>query len=160
MITANQLIVHAIGDYILQSDWMANQKTSRHLPCAVHAISYTLVFLLLTQSILALLAICITHFVIDRWRLARYICWAKNWLAPPAPVPGLYKGNLPPEGGVIEIIGWPTPVTSWRYANKPWSACSKTGYDPARPDFHSVWLLIITDNILHILINAAAIRWL
>lgn len=82
MITADQLLAHAIGDYILQSDWMACEKPSRHIAAAVHAVCYTLPFLLLTRSPIALAAICGSHFVIDRWRLARYVVWAKNWIGP------------------------------------------------------------------------------
>ena len=48
MFTADQLVAHAVGDYILQSDWMANEKTKRSLAAAVHALTYALPFLLLT----------------------------------------------------------------------------------------------------------------
>jgi hypothetical protein len=40
MITADQILIHAIGDYILQSDWMANEKTKRWFPAACHALVY------------------------------------------------------------------------------------------------------------------------
>ena len=79
MITADQLFAHAVGDYIIQSDWMATEKTKKSLAAAVHAVTYTLPFLFLTTQVLALAVICGTHFVIDRWRLARFVCWAKNW---------------------------------------------------------------------------------
>lgn len=82
MITADQLIAHVVGDYVLQSDWMANEKTKRSVAAAVHALTYALPFLLLTRSPLALLIIVATHFVIDRWRLARFVVWLKNQLAP------------------------------------------------------------------------------
>lgn len=85
MITADQLVAHAVGDYILQSDWMATEKTKRSLAAAVHALTYTLPFLFITRSPAALALICGTHFVIDRWRLARYVVWAKNWLGPNRP---------------------------------------------------------------------------
>lgn len=82
MFTADQLVAHVIGDYVLQSDWMALEKTKKSLAAAVHAVTYTLTFLFITQSVPALLVIAGTHFVIDRWRLARYVVWAKNLLAP------------------------------------------------------------------------------
>lgn len=82
MITADQLVAHAVGDYILQSDWMANEKTKRSTAAFAHAFTYTLPFFLLTQRPVPLLVILGSHFVIDRWRLARYVVWAKNWLAP------------------------------------------------------------------------------
>lgn len=83
MITADQLVAHAVGDYILQSDWMANQKTRRTYAAAIHALAYSVPFLFLHPSSGAWGAIVATHFVIDRWRLARYVVWAKNWPATP-----------------------------------------------------------------------------
>lgn len=129
MITAAQLVAHGIGDYLLQSDWQASEKTKHWMPAAVHAVTYGLPFLFLTRSPLALFVIIGTHFIIDHWRLARYLVWAKNFLAP---------------------IGY----------NKPWSECSGTGYPPEKPAWLSVWLLIIADNITHVLLNALAIRYL
>lgn len=84
LIVADQIVAHLVGDYLIQSNWMASEKTSRSLPAALHALTYSLPFLLLTRAPEALLAIAITHFVIDRWRLARYLCWAKDQLVPKA----------------------------------------------------------------------------
>lgn len=130
MITADQLVAHAVGDYVLQSDWMATEKTKKSVAALAHVLTYGLPFLFLTQSILALAVIVGTHFVIDRWRLARFVVWAKNWLAPPEEQ---------------------TP---------PWIYCRATGYPPDRPAWLVVWLLIIADNVMHVLINGAAIWWL
>jgi len=77
-----QLLLHLFGDYVIQSDWMAQKKTSESVPALVHAITYTLPFAILTGSWQALVVICLTHFVIDRWRLARYVCWIKNIPSP------------------------------------------------------------------------------
>lgn len=76
------LAAHMVGDYIFQSDWMAAEKTKRWWPAVAHGVTYTLPFLLVTRSPLALLFICGTHIVIDHWRLARYVVWAKNQLVP------------------------------------------------------------------------------
>lgn len=78
------LIAHMLGDYVIQSDWMAAEKTKRWWPAVAHAATYTLPFLIVTRSPLALLVIGVTHAVIDRYRLARHVCWAKNQLAPAA----------------------------------------------------------------------------
>jgi hypothetical protein len=75
-----QLLLHLIGDYITQTDWMATEKTKRNVAAAAHAFVYALPFLLLTQSALALFLICYSHFLIDRYRLARYVVFAKNWV--------------------------------------------------------------------------------
>src|SRR5678815_493843 len=45
VITPGQLIAHAVGDYIFQSDWMANNKTKRSWPAAIHATTYAVSFL-------------------------------------------------------------------------------------------------------------------
>lgn len=87
LITADQLLCHLCGDYGLQSDWMATGKT-KSLPIAlVHALFYALPFLLLQPSLVAWLVIFSTHAVIDRYRLARYVVWAKEWLSPVRPPP-------------------------------------------------------------------------
>jgi hypothetical protein len=84
VITANQLVAHLVGDYLLQSDYMATGKTRSNTAALLHAFTYTLPFLFLSQQFLPLLVIGYTHFVIDRWRLARYVVFAKNFLAPRA----------------------------------------------------------------------------
>lgn len=77
-ITADQLLAHAVGDYVLQSEWMATRKGRDSVAAALHAFVYTLPFLLLTREPAALAFIAGTHFVIDRWRLARFVVWLKN----------------------------------------------------------------------------------
>ena len=95
MFTADQLVAHAVGDYILQAHWMATEKTKRHVAAAVHAITYTLPFVLLTQSVAALAVICGTHFLVDRYRLARFVVWAKNGARGPVTATG-YAEDVPP----------------------------------------------------------------
>lgn len=75
-----QLLIHLWGDYITQTDWMAQEKTKRNFAALCHTIVYTIPFMLITQSILALNIIGITHYFIDRYRLARYVVFAKNWI--------------------------------------------------------------------------------
>lgn len=135
--TADQLVAHAVGDYVLQSDWMANEKTKSSLAAAIHALSYLFPFLLLTHSIPVLAVMAGTHFVIDRWRLARWVVLAKNLALPPA------------ENDTWQEIQAP---------NGRWDLA--TGSPKERPAFLSVWLLIIVDNLMHVAINAAALRWL
>lgn len=76
-----QLILHLAGDYVTQSDWMAQEKTKKMWPAFVHATVYSLPFLLIASP-LAVLVIWITHLIIDRFRLAKYVAYAKNFLAP------------------------------------------------------------------------------
>lgn len=120
------VLAHMVGDYLIQNDWMAREKTKRWWPAIVHAVTYGIPFVALTQSPWALAVIVGTHAVIDRYRLARHFVWFRNQFAPFA-----YR---PPH----------TP----------------TGMMPGTAEWMSVWLLIIADNLIHILINIAAVAWL
>jgi len=81
-----QLILHLIGDYVTQSDWMAQQKTKSTFAALCHATIYSLPFLLIGNA-RAVFVIWVTHFLIDRFRLARYVVFAKNFMCPrPWPV--------------------------------------------------------------------------
>lgn len=76
------ILAHLIGDYLIQSHWMATEKTKRWWPAITHAVTYGLPYLMVTRSPLALSVIVVTHAVIDHYRLARHAVWAKNRLAP------------------------------------------------------------------------------
>lgn len=76
------ILAHLVGDYLIQSDWMAQEKTKRWLPAIVHGLTYTLPYILVTQSVTALAVIGGTHIVIDRYRLARQVVWLKNNVGP------------------------------------------------------------------------------
>lgn len=146
-ISADALVAHAVGDYLLQSDWMATEKTRRSAAAAAHVVTYTLPFLFLTRSVPALTFVAATHFAIDRWRLARYVVWAKNFLAPVRRVEKLPRFD----DGTTPMV--------WQSDGSPWWRCKSTGYDKDRPAFLAVWLLIIADNILHVLCNGLALHW-
>jgi hypothetical protein len=74
-----QLIAHMIGDYVIQNNWMAQNKL-RSTPIAIlHGLVYTLPFLLLTGSWLSLAIIASTHIVIDRFTLAKKWCQLANF---------------------------------------------------------------------------------
>lgn len=76
------ILAHLVGDYVLQTDHMAATKTQRWGPAIAHGLAYTLPYALITQSPAALAVIAGTHVVIDHYRLARYVVWAKNQVAP------------------------------------------------------------------------------
>jgi hypothetical protein len=126
---AEAILAHLVGDYLLQSHWMATEKTKRWWPAIVHAVTYGLPYLVLTRSVPALAVIVGTHAVIDHYRLARHFSWAKNLVGP--------RGH-----------------------NPPWRDCKTTGYPEDTPIWLAVWLMIISDNTIHLLINVAALRWL
>lgn len=125
------LLAHLVGDYVLQNHWEATQKTSKNLPAFSHAAKYTAGFLTVTRNPKALAVIGGTHFVLDRFRLAKQLSWAKNQVAVPADM---------------------------RYA---WAEGKENaGYPEGVPPWLSTWLMIITDNTVHLLINEWVInRW-
>jgi hypothetical protein len=98
------LLAHLVGDYLLQSHWMATEKTKRWWPAVVHALTYGLPFLLVTRSPLALAVIVGTHAVIDRYRLARHLVWAKNQLAP---------ASHRPSWADARATGYPSDTPPW-----------------------------------------------
>lgn len=121
---AEVLVAHLVGDYVLQSHWMATEKVTKWFPAIVHGVVYGLPFLLITQSFWALFVIVVTHIIIDRYRLAKHISWLKNQMGP--------KRTRPAD-------------------------LSNAGYSAETPTWLSTWLMIITDNTVHILINIGAI---
>ena len=127
-IASSQIMAHMVGDYLLQSDWMAQNKTKSAFPAIAHAVMYSIPFLFFAPSIMAISFIVGTHYLIDRYRLARYVVYAKNRLS---------------------------PCSEWA----EWDSCKNTGYSIDRPLWLSVWLLIIADNILHVLLNAIALSF-
>lgn len=78
-----QLILHLFGDYILQTDWMAKNKTRLIWIATLHAAVYSTPFLLLSPSMAAIAVMFATHVVVDRYRLARFVVFAKNKVTEP-----------------------------------------------------------------------------
>lgn len=123
-----QLLCHLAGDYLLQSHDMATKKTNQSKWAFYHCAMYTVPFLFITQTFWQLFLIASTHFLIDRYRLARYLVIWKN----------IYLGD------VMQVV-------SKQWWNELYN--TPTGYPDGTPAFLSVWLLIIADNTLHLIIN-------
>lgn len=98
------LIAHVVGDYLFQSSWMTREKATRWSPAAAHALTYGLPFLVITQNPAALVVIVATHAVIDRYRLARYVVWATDHLAPAGSVP---------QWSECQVTGYSPDVPAW-----------------------------------------------
>lgn len=77
-----QLIFHGIGDYLIQNDWMALNKKKitwqGELACHLHCITYSLPFLFITTW-QAVIAIYVTHYIIDRTNIVGWFLAVKNW---------------------------------------------------------------------------------
>lgn len=74
-------IGHLIGDFLFQTSWMAQYKSTRWLPLTVHVCVYTLAITLVAWTrggipVWAIAFIWVTHFCIDRVTLGAW--WAKN----------------------------------------------------------------------------------
>ena len=104
LITADQILAHMVGDYLLQSHWMATEKTKKSVAALAHALCYSVPFMFLSTSTSALVVIAVTHFIIDRWRLARFVVAAKNALSPPA------DGSV---GRYMTATGYPEETPTW-----------------------------------------------
>jgi hypothetical protein len=132
-----QLLVHLFADYWLQNDWMALNKKEHWLPAIVHGLIYTLPFLILTRSPWALLIICITHIIIDHTNIVGKLNQIKNW--------DFKEDNYAFLDSQVPLGEIMAPI--------------KDGYF-GRPFAIRVWLIIIQDNILHLIINYLCLRYL
>lgn len=97
-------LAHLVGDYLIQSHWMAIEKTSKWLPAVAHGITYTLAYMLLTLNPWALLIIGGTHIIIDHYRLARHVVFIKNFLGPRRTWPTWKDSNK---------TGYPSTTPDW-----------------------------------------------
>lgn len=75
--------MHLTGDYLLQNDWMAENKgkysLKGYIACLMHCFLYTSMFVLFLFPLRSCLVIFITHFLIDKYRMAILWCRLKNW---------------------------------------------------------------------------------
>jgi hypothetical protein len=130
MMPGEALLAHLVGDYLLQTDWMAREKVRRLWPAIIHGLAYSLPFLLITRSPWALLIIGGTHAVLDRYRAATYVIWARNLIGP--------RGSRVPRKEALANYGFAASV----------------------PPGLAMALMIVSDNTIHMLVNAAALGWL
>lgn len=172
MITWIQIVCHIFGDYFLQSDWMATKKAKQSSACLVHAIFYTVPFLIITQNWLPLLLIGGTHFIIDRFSLAKYLVYAHNFLAP------CFTFCLNPRSkNYLKFTAW-RPYPEFKYC-EPFGFVNiggintkavAGGYQPEikkmkikqqyeRPHYIQFIVYLIYDNTLHVLINGAVLTY-
>jgi hypothetical protein len=99
-------LAHLFGDYVVQTDHMARTKTAPDgaASAAAHAATYTACYLPLTRNPRALAIIGGTHYVIDRYRLAKHLVWLRNQAAPTA---SRYpRGKANPFGGHPDQPDW------------------------------------------------------
>jgi hypothetical protein len=66
------IYAHLIGDYLLQSDWMAKGKKVSSWICLVHIVAYMIPFLFCGLVWWQLLLIGVQHYLQDR---TNFIAW-------------------------------------------------------------------------------------
>lgn len=71
------IIGHLVGDFLLQNNWMANQKEKNWLALALHSLVYTITVYLFSLiaggiSLLAVVIIFVTHIILDQRSLVRW----------------------------------------------------------------------------------------
>jgi hypothetical protein len=146
-----QLILHLVGDYLLQSEHMAERKRSSSVWAGIHAVTYALPFWLLHPSWAAWSVICGSHFLIDRFGLARYLVWAKNVVL------GLWPMWL------LDRIERDADLDE-RWKNDcrrlSWENCRTTGYPAELQPWQAAFLIIVADNAMHLAINWVSLEWL
>ena len=150
-----QLLCHVFGDYFLQSDYLALNKSKNSWVCLAHVILYTSCFLILTVSWKSLLVIGVTHFLLDRFHtpLRRFI-WLRNHLNPNWEYAEYEKCSMTGYYDTIEKdINPSNRVTLTRKIEVT------NGHSP-RLNYVTIWLYIVHDNFLHLLTNYLAIRYL
>lgn len=125
-----QLLLHLFGDFIVQNDHVALNKKKNTLKgwlyCTWHCITYALPFILITNWY-AVIGIALTHFIIDKTNIVAY------FLA--------FRNNVKYTQCVCNGKRF------WKYD------ISNFGFLPERPFAITIWLLIFTDNTLHLMCN-------
>lgn len=145
-------LCHFIGDFWLQSDWMALNKNTKTFNCLVHVIVYTSVFLFITTSWKVLLFIGVTHFIIDRWPfILKRLIWWKNHL----PLGEYPHWNYCNSTGYYDD----SPYNTWKPEGKSKEDMDKYWGKP-RHFFITMWIYITIDNTLHLLCNLVALTLL
>ena len=64
--TMHWIYAHLIGDYLLQNDWMAQNKKKKDLACIAHVAAYMVPFLFCGFNGWQLLLIASQHYALDR----------------------------------------------------------------------------------------------
>jgi hypothetical protein len=69
------LLGHLVGDYLFQTDWMAENKKSQSLPCFIHSVVWAGCVILFTGwGWIPFIFLTVIHFIQDRTYIVR------NWM--------------------------------------------------------------------------------
>lgn len=73
MIYYVSILLHILGDYVLQPGRMAIRKSESSWVCLQHVLIYSLPFLLICDPLWTLLLVATPHFIVDRFSLAKHL---------------------------------------------------------------------------------------
>ena len=79
-----ELIAHLIGDYVLQSHWQTTEKVKKSFALLSSRFALWRSILFYRSILDGIICNRINSFLIDRFRLAKYVCYAKQFIAPKA----------------------------------------------------------------------------
>ena len=97
---------------------------------------------------------------------ARHVNWAANFIAPWARLTSWERSWLnrsPSHRAAAGVPMWDSPSDDpirWRSTNPPWSECTAYGSPPGVPDHIAFMVMIVVDQLMHVVVNWAALRWL
>lgn len=84
------IVGHLIGDYVLQSDWMAMHKKKTDLTglfaCVIHCAIWTVCMAIgiKTTSLKTIVLLFLSHFVLDRTKVVEWLLNETKWMPNPA----------------------------------------------------------------------------
>ncbi len=76
------LVAHLVGDFLVQTDWMAVNKKHSSFACLVHVVAYMLPFLLCSLAWWQLALIAVQHLVQDRSAFVYWWMWVWKRVPP------------------------------------------------------------------------------
>ena len=92
------IYAHLIGDYILQTDFMATGKKKKSWICLVHILTYLIPFLFTPLVWWQIALIGLQHFLQDRWNFVTWFMRVKGssqfTLSPCAPWSVIVTDNI------------------------------------------------------------------
>jgi hypothetical protein len=68
------VLAHFIGDFLLQTEWMAINKKKSDFACTVHVFAYMIPFFFTDLSAIQLALIFVQHYLQDRTTFVAWYC--------------------------------------------------------------------------------------
>lgn len=72
------IYAHLVGDFLIQNDWMAQNKKKSWWPCTAHVLTYMIPFLFCGMAWWQLGLIAVQHYAIDRTHFVEWFMRVKG----------------------------------------------------------------------------------